>query len=589
MIKRIAQLPAVLTSFAYREDYFPEIEAMLATVKEHHPDWSVVSGKGPVAGFELPTLEVESPAGKFHWSLPVSLNPGSEKDDWRKITMMKGWWLARLWQNLSLLSSPTGSQLNRIIWLDADSRLNGPLDITLEPEAEMIAGAWCDDDQQVPGYAHILSGLLVLQGSRQGAISALLDQWSAACLERIQNLSPASVPWGDGDQEVLTEILQIFPGSNNGYTLLKLEEEKYTSCPMVLDKFMHRSLIDHWDMGSRMKMPQEQRDPDWPPSEEFRRTAVIGAPLPGMPWELRPRRIYRLPAVLTSFAYGEEYFPEIESMLATVKEHHPGWSVVIGKGPIAGFELPTLEVESPAGKFHWSLPVSLNLSNEQDDWRKITMMKGWWLAKVWQNLSLLCGSAHSQPNRVVWLDADARLKGPLDVILAPQAEVIAGVWCYDDNDVPGDANIRSGLLLLQGSKQGTIAALLDQWSAACLNRIQNLPPATVPWGDGDQEVLTEILKTFPESNGDYTLLRLEEEKYGNCPISGGQFMRQSLINHWDMSTRMKKPPGQRDGSWPPAEEFRRTAAIGTPVPGLKWTPREKRQEHKSQSGDENTP
>jgi len=284
------------------------------------------------------------------------------------------------------------------------------------------------------------------------------------------------------------------------------------------------------------------------------------------------KRIAQLPAVLTSFAYREDYFPEIEAMLAKVKEHHPDWSVVGGRGPVAGFELPTLEVESPAGRFHWSLPVSLNLGSEEDDWRKITMMKGWWLAQLWQSLDTLCGPSLSQPNRVVWLDADARLSGPLDIILEPEGEVIAAPWCYDDIDVPGYAHILTGMLVLQGSKQGTIAAILAQWSAACLDRIQNLPPATVPWGDGDQEVLTELLQNFPQSNGDYTLIKLHEEKYTGCPIAKGKRLRQSLINHWNMSWRMKKPPEQRDNSWPPAEEFRRAAASGGPVAELKWTP-----------------
>jgi hypothetical protein len=289
------------------------------------------------------------------------------------------------------------------------------------------------------------------------------------------------------------------------------------------------------------------------------------------------QRIDQLPVVLTSFAYRSEYFSELDCMLATVRDHHPGWAVVSGKGPVAGFELPTLEVESPAGKFHWNLPLALNPGNYEDDWRKITMMKGWWLAQVWQNLGLPGNPTDSKLNRVVWLDADARLNGPLDITLEPEAEVIAAPWCCDDVDVPGYAHILSGMLLVQGSKQGTIAALLHQWSAACLDRIRNLPPATVPWGDGDQEVLTEILRDFRAPKGDYTLLKLDEEKYGSNPIAHGKFVRQSLINHWDMSTRMKKPPEERDSVWPPAEEFRRTAAIGTPVPGMIWKPREKRQ------------
>ena len=50
MHTRVDKLPAVLTSFAYREEYFPELDGMLATVRQHHPDWKIVTGRGPVAG-----------------------------------------------------------------------------------------------------------------------------------------------------------------------------------------------------------------------------------------------------------------------------------------------------------------------------------------------------------------------------------------------------------------------------------------------------------------------------------------------------------------------------------------------------------
>ena len=279
------------------------------------------------------------------------------------------------------------------------------------------------------------------------------------------------------------------------------------------------------------------------------------------------KEIHQLPAVLTSFAYRSEYFSELDGMLVSIKEHHPDWSIIVGKGPAAGFELPTMEVDSPSGKHHWSLPVPLGLGSYEDNWRKITMMKGWWMARIWENMTNLCCFQGSGPNRAIWMDADARLKGPLDIMLAPQDEVIAGPWCYDDYQKPGYAHICSGMLLFQGSRQGKVSHILKQWAEDCLTRIQNLPPATVPWGDGDQEVLTDILQAFPDLNSDYTLLKLDEEKYGSCPISQRKFMRQSLIDHWDMGTHMKTAPEQRDQNWPPSEEYRRTAAVGTPVPG----------------------
>lgn len=229
MIKQTDQLPVVLTSFAFREEYFPELDGMLATVRQHHPHWSFVIGKGPVSGFEFPTLDVQSPLGSQQWSLPVSLNLNDSMDDWRKITKMKAWWVARVWHSFGEL---TGNS-KRIVWLDADARMNGPLDIELDPESEVMAGAW-RRDARYPGYDTIASRLLLFQGSNRGAIEYILHQWSITCLEQIEKLpDPPLVPWGDGDQEVLNQILKIPPRSNKHYILIGLDADKYCA---VADK-----------------------------------------------------------------------------------------------------------------------------------------------------------------------------------------------------------------------------------------------------------------------------------------------------------------------------------------------------------------
>jgi hypothetical protein len=214
VIKRVDELPVVLTSFAYRSEYFPELDGMVATVREHHPDWSIVTGRGPVAGFELPTLDVQSPRGPYRWSLPVLLNLDGSVDDWRKITKMKAWWIAEVWRNFC----DGEGHRKRLMWIDADARLNGPLDIELDIEAEVIAGAWWSDARH-PGYETIASGLLLFQGASRGTVETILDQWSSVCVSHIQKLpDPPLVPWGDGDQEVLNQILYS-PGWTSANTV----------------------------------------------------------------------------------------------------------------------------------------------------------------------------------------------------------------------------------------------------------------------------------------------------------------------------------------------------------------------------------
>lgn len=250
MIKQTDQLPLVLTSFAFREEYFPELDEMLATAKQHHPRWSFVIGKGPLPGFEFPTLEVQSPLGRQQWSLPVSLNLDGSMDDWRKITKMKAWWIARVWHSFGDLVG----NFKRILWVDADARLNRPLDIQLHPESEVIAGAWWRDDRY-PGYDTITSGLLLLQGPSRGVIEDILKKWSSTCLDHIGKLpDPPLVPWGDGDQEVLNEILKIPPHSDRYYILIRLDADKYCAVADNNGMFLPGTSADQCVMARKMRV-----------------------------------------------------------------------------------------------------------------------------------------------------------------------------------------------------------------------------------------------------------------------------------------------------------------------------------------------
>ena len=278
-------------------------------------------------------------------------------------------------------------------------------------------------------------------------------------------------------------------------------------------------------------------------------------------------RTDELPAILTCFAYRHQYFAEMDGMVATVREHHPDWPIVVGRGPVPGREAGTFEVESPLGMRQWTVPVPLKLDGSQDDWFRIVMIKAWWIAQVWN----LCDAIGvTVPNRVVWADADARFNGALDIELDPDAEVIAGPWWYDPENFDHDT-ICSGLLLFQGARNGRVATIIDQWSDKCLSYIQTLPPKTKPWPDGDQEALTDVLKLHPNFNGDYVLLKLEHEKYVGSPTRSGKLARRALVDSWYMSEKMKAP--ECHGlDWPPPEEYRLRAAIGTPLPG--WRPYE---------------
>jgi hypothetical protein len=264
MTKIIHELPVVFTCFAYRREYVAELDGMLPTIGKHHPDWPIVAGRGPIEGYALPTLEVESPAGKQYWSLPVPLNLERTVDDWRKICWMKAWWIGEVWHRFAGLAGPW----RRVLWIDADARLLGPLDIELEPEAEVVAGSYVDpdDDEDMLG-----GGFLFFQGAKGGRVEGIIDEWSSLCVSQIENVPPSNPHWPDGDQEVLKRVLHDYTDTE-GYTLLKLEQNKYNATPDDNGAPIPGALVDQLALGFKLRS-LEDRDKQWTPPEEARRPA----------------------------------------------------------------------------------------------------------------------------------------------------------------------------------------------------------------------------------------------------------------------------------------------------------------------------
>lgn len=269
---------------------------------------------------------------------------------------------------------------------------------------------------------------------------------------------------------------------------------------------------------------------------------------------MNTRPLREMPTVLTCFAFRDEYYAELDGMLATVKQHHPDWPQVIGRGGVRDGNAARFEVETPSGQFQWSLPVPLHLSGGEDDWRKITRMKGWWLDEVWCRFGEMNDASC---NRIMWLDADARLNAPLDFELDPAAEIIAGPWWDDPNNGDYDT-ITSGVILFQGASNGPVAKILKLWREACLEQIQNLPAPTVPWLEGDQEVLTKALAQFPEEDSGFKILKLDHDKYCGIPMANGEPQPDALIDHWMMSAKMGRS-GKRGPDWPPPEHIKRAS------------------------------
>jgi hypothetical protein len=269
------------------------------------------------------------------------------------------------------------------------------------------------------------------------------------------------------------------------------------------------------------------------------------------------KRIDELPVILTSFAYREEYFPELDGMVATIREHHPDWHIVIGRGPVSGYNTPTLEVEAPSSaRACWSLPVSLELNNTQNDWYRIAKMKGWWVAQVWHHFRGFAGA----PNRVLWFDADGRLNGPLDFEVDSEKETVVGVWWTNPGTPQHQHHICGGLLLFQGERGGTVHNVVDQWAAECIRSI-TLPQVRsqyLPGPDTDQCLLTDVLKY--DGNRTLASVKLPYDKYCGIPDPKDGTLKPGALVAQRMMNEKMRAPEDRNRNWPPPETARQRHA-----------------------------
>jgi hypothetical protein len=263
--KRLSCLSAVLTSFAYRPQYEPLLHNMLGIARKYHPSWPAITGSGPLSGDEG-SLSVHLPWAREKWNLPVALRLDESENDWRKITMMKGWWLQEVWKSCGQLFD---SGIQRVVWMDADSRLNRPLDFEIDPDVEMLAGPWWDStEENYPmafPYATIASGMLVFQGRRTGPVEKLLDRWSHECLAQIEDLSAPTVPWLNGDQELLTDSIAYCTRTGHVPQILKLEYKQFCGLLGPGSESPSTAAVDHWVMSRKMKS-RETREMVWPPT-----------------------------------------------------------------------------------------------------------------------------------------------------------------------------------------------------------------------------------------------------------------------------------------------------------------------------------
>jgi len=101
------------------------------------------------------------------------------------------------------------------------------------------------------------SGLLFFQGAKGGRVEGIIDEWSSLCVSQIENMPPSDPRWPDGDQEMLKKVMRDYTDTE-GYTLLKLDQEKYNAQRDEEGTLTPGALVDQWVLGYfKWKFPEE--------------------------------------------------------------------------------------------------------------------------------------------------------------------------------------------------------------------------------------------------------------------------------------------------------------------------------------------
>ncbi|HYL98666.1 MAG TPA: hypothetical protein VEZ90_06905, partial [Blastocatellia bacterium] len=95
------------------------------------------------------------------------------------------------------------------------------------------------------------------------------------CVSQIENIPPSHPRWPDSDQEMLKRVLRDYTDTE-GYTLIRLEQDKYNALPDANGNPLPGALVDQWVLGCKMRFPQDYNK-QWPPPEEARRPAPASA------------------------------------------------------------------------------------------------------------------------------------------------------------------------------------------------------------------------------------------------------------------------------------------------------------------------
>ena len=241
-----------------------------------------------------------------------------------------------------------------------------------------------------------------------------------------------------------------------------------------------------------------------------------------------------------SFAIGENYRKELENLIKSTYKYSPDVNLYVGVGEVgnniirAQFQRSSTNFDKFCQEELVDIPVPADLIC---NWNNIGFIKAYWMLHVMRHMK-----NEKFGEILLWLDADARVRGDLSILDEELGEADIGMVKFE-----GDHWL-NGTIAMRITHENEM--FLERWWKKCRALFR---PEHDDWRLNDQTVMKNMM-----IEGDSPPVKDLGEKWAslppnlvgdkNNPVPVRPRMEDALIHHWQMSRSVIK-----GWAWPPEE------------------------------------
>ena len=244
---------------------------------------------------------------------------------------------------------------------------------------------------------------------------------------------------------------------------------------------------------------------------------------------------------IASFAIGDIYEEELSHMVESCQQHSPSCDMIVGTGA-TGSNVMRFNFYRDGEDRGFVYEAEIDTAPEDiSNWNNIGFVKAWFI-KACFKLCDICPRG-IKDDYLLWLDADARVRGDLECLWQEMDEPVGMVKRADF--------FINGTIGLKNTPE--VRDWISRWWERCKQRMS---PNHTEWLVNDQTVLRQMIV-----DGDHPGISDLGERWASLPpdLVGSKANppivkppdADALVWHWQASRATMK-----GWNWPPAEEIR---------------------------------